>query len=67
VLILFVEELSTRRVHILGVTAGFDTVIASDRIRVLLIPVRAPRANSYAERCARWHDSRLFAGRVTRR
>jgi len=86
--VLFIIELATRRVHILGVTAnptgawggpagpqpahdlaerigqvsflirdrdakvtdGFDVVFGSEGIRVLRPPVRAPRANAFAER-----------------
>ena len=31
-------------------TAGFDEVIRSENIRIIRIPVRAPRANAFAER-----------------
>jgi putative transposase len=88
--VLFLMELSTRRVHVLGVTANptgawvaqqtrnllmdfadrteqvkfkffirdrdtkftdtFDAILASEGIRILRAPVRAPQANAFAER-----------------
>ncbi len=32
-------------------TASFDEIFRSERIRIIHTPVRAPRANAYAERC----------------
>jgi putative transposase len=62
----FAVEAATRRVYVLGVTAYpagewvaqqarnllavFDAVFAAAGIEVLRTPIRAPRANAYAER-----------------
>lgn len=62
---LFVLEVESRYVHILGVTANpdgawtnwagqftaaFGAVLADAGVTVLKIPPRCPRANAYAER-----------------
>jgi putative transposase len=59
---LFVVEIERRVVHLLGVTtnpngqwvtkftAAFDEVLRSEGIKTIRTPVRAPRANAFAER-----------------
>jgi putative transposase len=60
--VLFFIEVGSRRVHLAGCTANptgawdskftpdFDAILASEGIRIVKTPVRAPKANAFAER-----------------